>query len=546
MDTKLLLELIDTEINGLLGITEAKKSAPCDVPSDKMIPKLTIAEIPWADMGEGAKKAASPERQEIEAYLSKLPQGADLPDKFKAIQDMLDGDLSAVGINVDARASIGTILSYTVFIKTLTSIVQNFNDSTAGFLFEGLLGVTAGGKQIETGAGTIADFETPMENYKRVSLKLLAEKGSTTSGGGVSKGTNVHGSFRDLVGDLQNDAYDNRMPYLVALKDFSGDGDKAQGSIKVFEFVFDQANFLNWMAGPGASSSSKATIQLASNEPIAGRKAKGKYGDIEMRGETSREIMSGEPVYHTKIDLNDWLSRAGEGEGFPPEDLRDDPHYEKAIQAGLEKIRANPEAFSDYSEDRLANTKAYAFGREIDIHKDDPRALVYLTLKRSWNEFNQQKDVKGSEHYLPSSAEEASERIKLVKWMTPEASKAELEKLSPKEMWETIEKYSKGFNVEGASQWEISQTQMAQGQKLLATLTVGQQTVLNTLEKVRGKTNEEMFRIYCELDELSVNLRGFFMQGLSKGKGNDAIANSNNIAERVKRFMGPKSEQTEG
>jgi hypothetical protein len=87
---------------------------------------------------------------------------------------------------------------------------------------------------------------------------------------------------------------------------------------------------------------------------------------------------------------------------------------------------------------------------------------------------------------------------------------------------------------------------MAQGQKLLATLTVGQQTVLNTLEKVRGKTNEEMFRIYCELDELSVNLRGFFMQGLSKGKGNDAIANSNNIAERVKRFMGPKSEQTEG
>jgi len=154
--------------------------------------------------------------------------------------------------------------------------------------------------------------------------------------------------------------------------------------------------------------------------------------------------------------------------------------------------------------------------------------------------------VKGSEYYLPSSAEEASERIKLVKWMTPEASKAELEKLSPDEMWETIEKYSKGFNVEGASQWEISQTQMAQGQKLLATLTVGQQTVLNTLEKVRGKTNEEMFRIYCELDELSVNLRGFFMQGLSKGKGNDAIANSNNIAERVKRFMGPKSEQTEG
>jgi len=75
------------------------------------------------------------------------------------------------------------------------------------------------------------------------------------------------------VGDLQNDAYDNRMPYLVALKDFSGEGDKAQGSIKVFEFVFDQANFLNWMAGPGASSNSKATIQLASNEPIAGRKA---------------------------------------------------------------------------------------------------------------------------------------------------------------------------------------------------------------------------------------------------------------------------------
>jgi len=547
-DLNFLFELIDQQVGKLNLLAEEKK---CDISnlSDKMIPKIHIAEIPWADMSTEGGERADPNRAELETYLSKLATHRDLPSKFKAIQEMLDGNLEKVGIKKDDVKSLSTILSYVVFVKTLTSIIQDFNPASAGFLFEGLLGVTTKGKQIPAkGAGksagggdTIGDMESKMPGYKRVSLKLLTEKGD-------SAGSDIDGSFTDLVGDMQNPASDYRMPYLIALKSLTGKGKDTEGTITVWEFVFDIDTFLHWMS---TSTDSRKCITLASPEPLPPRRVKGEFGEIEIvKGETSREILDGEAVYNIKINLNDWLATEA------PKDLSNEEVYEQAlIQAiGMWSSAQQPKdpspEESGKAYDYFSNPLNYIeMPEEVGI--GSPRVPVYKMLKKQWSIHNQtsekgptKKNPKGSEYYLPSGKQEYTERLKLIKWMTPDDSIKELARLQsdPGAFWSTIEKYSKGFQLPGVSQWKISQTNIIDGKepyvKQLGQLKVGQKQVLKTLTDAIDKSNQKMFEIYCELDDLGVNLREFFMKGFQVDVGNAAISNAGKIARRTKSFMG--------
>jgi len=542
-DLNSLVEIIDKEV-GNLRILMEKES--CKVPSDKMIPTISIAEIPWADMSTEKGARIDPNRAQLETYLSKLATHRSLPEKFKAIQEMLDGNLEKVGIDKGDTGSISTILSYVVFVKTLTSIIQNFNPAAAGFLFEGLLGVTAKGKQIPAqgagGGGTIGDFQTSMPGYKRVSLKLLTEKGDTA-------GSDIDGSFVDLVGDMQDPESDFRMPYLICLKSLSGDGKDAEGTITVWEFAIDINTFLHWMS---KSTDSQRCITLASNEPLQTGVVKGKWGDIEIvKGETSRNVLDGEAVYNIKIPLNAWLENE-------VEDLSELPDFERAAVKAWEMAEASGDSIVEIGpeEFKLAVSEPLHLAGFPRTDEETPQKTdwiypIWQLARKHWNIFNQssdnkptQKNPEGSEYYLPSAKEEYTDRLKLIKWMSPEESIAELQKLQkdPKLFWSTIKKYSKGFKLPGVSQWKISQTNIMGGEskyvKELGKLTIGQSKVMETLSRVIDDANHKMFEIYCELDGLGVNLREFFMKGMDIQSGKAAISNANKIEYRVKSFMG--------
>lgn len=542
-DLNSLVEIIDKEVGNLRILMEEES---CKVPSDKMIPTISIAEIPWADMSTEKGARVDPNRAQLETYLSKLATHRSLPEKFKAIQEMLDGNLEKVGIDKGDTGSISTILSYVVFVKTLTSIIQNFNPAAAGFLFEGLLGVTAKGKQIPAqgagGGGTIGDFQTSMPGYKRVSLKLLTEKGDTA-------GSDIDGSFVDLVGDMQDEASDYRMPYLICLKSLSGDGKDAEGTITVWEFAIDINTFLHWMS---KSTDSQRCITLASNEPLQTGVVKGKFGDIEIvKGETSRNVLDGEAVYNIKIPLNAWLENE-------VEDLSELPDFDGAAVKAWEMAEASGDSIVEIGpeEFKLAVSEPLHLAGFPRTDEETPQKTdwiypIWQLARKHWNIFNQssdnkptQKNPEGSEYYLPSAKEEYADRLKLIKWMTPDQSKKELEglKSDPDAFWSTIKKYSKGFKLPGVSQWKISQTNIIGGKepfvKELGKLTIGQSKVMETLSRVIDDANHKMFEIYCELDGLGVNLREFFMKGMDIQTGKAAISNANKIEYRVKSFMG--------
>jgi len=228
-----------------------------------MIPDINISELGWAQgktpKGSGST-IGSGARQQLEQYLDSI-QGETFPEKLASLQafyqsggSMNEGELINLGIITGDETNpqqVSKILGYLVFYKTLTTIVTNFNASSAGFSFEAFLGVLLGGAQVPTGGGTIADLTDRQGNY--ISLKLYAESG-----------VEVGGSFHDLVGDL----VEHPMHYLVGMKDFEGEGMEANGSISFYGFDFTVDNVMNILQGTKPESRGCLRLPLDENRQL--------------------------------------------------------------------------------------------------------------------------------------------------------------------------------------------------------------------------------------------------------------------------------------
>lgn len=240
MSAKELLKFIDTEIGEMFAGNKQlnEKQTRKNITSAKnigwdSIPMPKLSELGWADPTKEGGEITNNERRELSQYLEKI-EGTRLEDRILSLQKMLE-----LKPEQARELSISEVLSFLTFYKTLTSVISDFNPSTAGFLFESLLGVLTGGAQIAAqGAGggeTIADF-----SYRRglkgqggeqfVSLKLLT-RGSST----------IDGSFVDLVNDIEDKG---EMQYVVVLKELQGKGSDLSGVLKFYEFSFNKENFL--------------------------------------------------------------------------------------------------------------------------------------------------------------------------------------------------------------------------------------------------------------------------------------------------------------
>tara|TARA_B100001094_G_scaffold310140_1_gene344449 strand:+ start:19 stop:1257 length:1239 start_codon:yes stop_codon:yes gene_type:complete len=120
-------------------------------------------------------------------------------------------------------------------IEALQAAINDYSESSAGFVFEGFMAALTGGRQ-EAGrvGGTlpIEDFITSKGD--NVSLKLL------------SPGTGVHGSFTNLVDYLflRGDAGVPSIQYLVATKGQEGD---TVTNLLISEFEISRDSFVDIM-----------------------------------------------------------------------------------------------------------------------------------------------------------------------------------------------------------------------------------------------------------------------------------------------------------
>ena len=126
-----------------------------------------------------------------------------------------------------------------MIVESLQACLNDYNESAAGFVFEGFMAALTGGKQI---AGKVAGT-LPIEDFvafsdfgadQPVSLKLL------------SGGTPVKGSFTNIV-DFLLVRGTPAIKYLVAYKKTTGEGSVEK--LNIFAFDITRENFVDFIEG---------------------------------------------------------------------------------------------------------------------------------------------------------------------------------------------------------------------------------------------------------------------------------------------------------
>ena len=195
------------------------------------IPKLVPTEA-WGDPSSMA-------RQDIDKVFSAIRRQGSIKDRIAHVNSFLD---PAQALKKAPGGKMNTLLSMMQIIESLQATLNDFNESSAGFVFEGFMAALTQGRQ-EAGrvGGTlpIEDFITG--DNRNVSLKLLGPS------------TPIHGSFTNLIDYLfiRGGSGVEDIGYLVAYKDKEGDNVSRLG---IWEFEITRGNVIDMLVQAGSKN----------------------------------------------------------------------------------------------------------------------------------------------------------------------------------------------------------------------------------------------------------------------------------------------------
>jgi hypothetical protein len=189
------------------------------------IPKLNPNEA-WGDPN-------SQSRQDIDRIFASITRQPSIQARIDHVNSFVD---PARAKRKGTGARFNAILNMMMIIEALQACLNDYSESSAGFVFEGFMAALTGGKQIAGRVGgtlPIEDFVTGDE--EAVSLKLL------------SPNTGIHGSFTNLIDYLfiRGGAGVPSIKYLIARKN-SEDGDDVS-QLAISDFIITRENVVNIM-----------------------------------------------------------------------------------------------------------------------------------------------------------------------------------------------------------------------------------------------------------------------------------------------------------
>lgn len=201
---------------------------------------------------EQAGELGTEERRRFQKYITRNIKGKTLADKIKTINMIVEGALLR-------DPKISEIMGALGAVKMLQQTLDDFNESTAGFLFEAFLSGLLQGTQVTDRVGgslPIEDcnfFVDPKtgQDGQPVSLKLLSPK------------TRVEGSIPNLLAffrrpEIAAVAEEKGIEYIVATKTLKNELD-------IYSFNIKPSNFFYWIEEKYFNLNSYAEKNLSGN-----------------------------------------------------------------------------------------------------------------------------------------------------------------------------------------------------------------------------------------------------------------------------------------
>ena len=183
---------------------------------------------------EQAGKFGTSERQLFQKYITRNVRGTTLAEKINSINTLVDGA-------TEETTRISEIMGVLGAVKMLQQTLDDFNESTAGFLFEAFLSGLLQGTQVTDRVGGSLPIEDCMffvdpktgDPGQPVSLKLLSPK------------TRIEGSIPNLLAFFQRPeiaavAEEKGIEYIVATK-------TVKNELDIYSFNIKPSNFFYWV-----------------------------------------------------------------------------------------------------------------------------------------------------------------------------------------------------------------------------------------------------------------------------------------------------------
>jgi hypothetical protein len=533
------------------------------------IPEIGISELGWSDTRtRDSGGVPTGQRQVLMKYLEKIATGATLEAKIAELNSFMENpDMGGSG---GAAQVVGKVMSYLVFLKTLTRVITNFNASSAGFSFESFIAVLMGGAQIKTGSQTIADFEAGGEF---VSLKLYSEAG-----------VEIGGSWQDLIDDLADKAMNNRMVYLVVLKKLEGEGLEQNGTLTFYQFVLTLENIANFVAGSGPKHRAVIILPLDENGQLVKAGAgEGEEGAPPEEPQTLAEAVGRPRVTAEQLEekrqeilaalFKDAL-QIPEVKAIP--DVQELPNQDSFAfggpvfkkpgagnAVGVRSVvrslyKGNPEVYEEIPPDPQGSNalkrKGYSTGllrQQID-NPDKPGSkirvedyIAKLITKAAVDAVEELR--KGPEAARVAAGKELYQYLKegtveaSVEYYNGLQSDAErIEALHSTLGYLQVRKFSMG---KGVLTGKVEGVDV----EALGVLKIGAMNILPILEKARGELNDQVFSIFTHLKTLSTSLNAYFASGLTDAEAGEAARKASGaIAAKTEEAVKEQPASEEG
>jgi len=193
------------------------------------IPKLVPTEA-WGD-------PSSQSRAAIARIFDSITREPDIRARIQHVNSFL---LPEQALRKAPGGKINAVLNMMQIIEALQACLNDYNESSAGFVFEGFMAALTGGKQI---AGRVGGT-LPIEDF--VAFSETGDTEVPTSLKLLSPNTTIHGSFTNLVDYLfiRGGTGVPEIRYLIALKDVEEDN---VSKLAFFDFVISRDNFIEVM-----------------------------------------------------------------------------------------------------------------------------------------------------------------------------------------------------------------------------------------------------------------------------------------------------------
>ena len=230
------------------------------------LPRFQINEKDWG------QRVNTKDRSTIELIGSQLKGDTPLTRVAFAQEFLNDTE------TVKERITVGQVMASLMFLDLFSSVVNNFNEAVAGFLFEALFAGIFEGKQIPA-----KEADTTTDAILRVKYRGGPEDVPYSFKLLTKGGTVIGGSVFDLFNGV---CKEGKEIYLVGLK--SGESPKI--GIELYEFPIDRENWFALTAKPKMT-----TEQLFEYEPldIQNIVQSGQVPEIEVLNRNNQKIKFG-------------------------------------------------------------------------------------------------------------------------------------------------------------------------------------------------------------------------------------------------------------